>query len=647
MILGAATAAGQSTVDPSSVLVLVNDLTPPETGTGAKGASVWVGEHYAGLRAIPPENVVHLKVGGLFGNADPGAWDGYHLTFADFDRTVRQPLRQYLADRGLANRIQYVVTTYGLPTHLGGSSLNPTAFDSDYSFDAFLAALQSDRTTPYLQNPYFNPSPEATMPRFRNWVNPAGWRMLLVTRLDGPTAAIAAGLVDKAVRAEPVLRVTGGKAYFDYRGLNCPGDGYCLGDDSVRAAYNLALAQKVDAVLNNNHGSPAAMIHQAPGTLWAWGWYSNAATWNGYEFVDGAVGAMLTSYTANFVRRDGPGAWVPVWLRAGITGTWGATGEPGLNGYTLGDMVLRYFWSGYTFAESVYLGTPYLNSSMVFLGDPLYAPRSFAQPAVLQETVPVTVTTSPPGIFVLVDSEVYVTPKTFAWTPGSVHTLGVAASNGYSVAPGIDGGRFRFATWTDGGTMNHEILTPAAAVTFGAQFSPEYRLKITTNPPDGGSVSMSPASSDGYYGAGTVVRLTAVPTEGYVFAGWDGDSVSTDGAIPMNGPRNVTARFGKDCRYTVSPTEMVVPAEAGAVAITVQTAPACAWNASSIDGWLISSLSSGQGEQVIGLVFRANNGTAARETVLTIATQTVKVRQLGRLGAACHITTGSCPAGER
>ena len=48
--------------DPSTVLILVNDAYLPETGTGAQGASDFVGEHYAVMRNIPPNNIVHLNI---------------------------------------------------------------------------------------------------------------------------------------------------------------------------------------------------------------------------------------------------------------------------------------------------------------------------------------------------------------------------------------------------------------------------------------------------------------------------------------------------------------------------------------------------------------------------------------------------------
>jgi uncharacterized protein (TIGR03790 family) len=127
----------------------------------------------------------------------------------------------------------------------------------------------------------------------------------------------------------------------------------------------------------NDQSRIGSMIRKAPRTLWAWGWYSGPATWDGYEFVEGAVGAQLTSYTANSVRTMMPGTWVPLWLQAGITATWGATGEPTLAGYAMGDNLLSHFWMGYNFAESSYLAAPALNHKMVFIGDPLYAPRIF------------------------------------------------------------------------------------------------------------------------------------------------------------------------------------------------------------------------------------------------------------------------------
>ena len=107
------------------------------------------------------------------------------------------------------------------------------------------------------------------------------------------------------------------------------------------------------------------------------GWYSGQNDWPGYTFAAGAVGAQLTSYTAIQIRVARAGGWVHRWLNDGITATWGATAEPFVTGYALGDNLLNHFWSGYNFGESAYQALPALNWMMVFVGDPLYQPNVF------------------------------------------------------------------------------------------------------------------------------------------------------------------------------------------------------------------------------------------------------------------------------
>ena len=141
-------------------------------------------------------------------------------------------------------------------------------------------------------------------------------------------------------------------------------------------ANRLSASHGFRSVLNDQTQT-GHMIREAPNALWAWGWYSGTVTNDVYQFVEGAVGAQLTSYTADGIRVPRPGAWVELWLRRGITATWGATGEPTVEGYAKGDNFFAHFWTGYNFAESSYLAAPALNHMMVFVGDPLYSPLVF------------------------------------------------------------------------------------------------------------------------------------------------------------------------------------------------------------------------------------------------------------------------------
>src|SRR5262245_41148609 len=75
-------AAAAGTVDDADrVLILVNDSVPPEAGTGRKGASLFVGEHYADRRGIPRSNILHLTIPLACCDNDPRAWDSWNVSW--------------------------------------------------------------------------------------------------------------------------------------------------------------------------------------------------------------------------------------------------------------------------------------------------------------------------------------------------------------------------------------------------------------------------------------------------------------------------------------------------------------------------------------------------------------------------------------
>lgn len=354
--------------DASRVLILVNPGVGKMEGTGKKGASVYVGEYYAEKRGIPENNILQLEIPR---KDDPYAWDSWHISYAAYEEFIRQPLLKKLRSYPPGERIEYIVTTFGIPSHL---SRFPDVPGERWSVDSFLAQVEAPTTQFRIVNPYRTALGQTPV-RFHDWRNPAGWPMYLVTRLDGPTPVIAAGLVDKAMEAEEKLKREDGVGYYDFRNLACC-DGYYQGDRTMINAYELSKKHGFESVLNDQRVTKK-MFEDAPRALWAWGWYSGPFTNEAYQFVPGAVGAQLTSYTAGGIRVPRAGAWVELWLKRGITATWGATTEPGVSGYAMGDNLLSRFWSGYNFAESAYMASPWLGHTMVFLGDPLYAPKVF------------------------------------------------------------------------------------------------------------------------------------------------------------------------------------------------------------------------------------------------------------------------------
>ncbi|MBT9147988.1 MAG: Internalin-A [Syntrophomonadaceae bacterium] len=74
---------------------------------------------------------------------------------------------------------------------------------------------------------------------------------------------------------------------------------------------------------------------------------------------------------------------------------------------------------------------------------------------------------------------------------------------------------------------------------------PRFTLTVTVDPPEGGTVSLSPEQPAEGYEAGTEVTLTATAAPGYTFERWSGDVIGTDPIImlTMDADKSVTAHF--------------------------------------------------------------------------------------------------------
>jgi astacin len=126
----------------------------------------------------------------------------------------------------------------------------------------------------------------------------------------------------------------------------------------------------------------------------------------------------------------------------------------------------------------------------------------------------VTVATNPPGLTVVVDGEVVVTPRTFEWVEGSKHTIEAPESQT------DDAGRYDFGRWSDDGERTHTVEVSPDRTLYTANLVRYVKLSIGVFPKDAGTVTVTPGSEDGYYRENTRVRIQATPAEGYYFAEW-------------------------------------------------------------------------------------------------------------------------------
>ena len=123
----------------------------------------------------------------------------------------------------------------------------------------------------------------------------------------------------------------------------------------------------------------------------------------------------------------------------------------------------------------------------------------------------------------------------------STHTISVADTQ-----VSADGRtRWRFASWSDGGTRTHDFTAGPGSDTIIATLSPDYRIIARAGP--GGTVSASPAVNlaGELRAKGNAVRLTATPSLGFGFGGWSGDTTSNNPVLTlaMERPYTVMATF--------------------------------------------------------------------------------------------------------
>lgn len=393
-------------LEPKDVWLVVNRNVPE---------SRQVAEHYIAKRGVPNENVVALDLP-----------KGEDISRADYGAKLAGPLREALKSN--KDKVKVLVTTYGVPLRVGPqlpsrdenqalNELRPelagarkrvteletrTGADpkelaaakgalrgleareralahaeSNASVDSELMLLWWDGypLARWVANPMYFQSSE----RYRKESPP----VVLVSRLDGPTADIAKRLVDDAVAVEK----TGlsGKAVIDARGFkfepkggDATGHGYGGYDESMREAATLL--QKAGLAVELDDKLELLKPNSAKGVALYCGWYSLANFVDCCEFVPGAVAWHLASAEAVTLRRSDSKLWCPNLLKKGVCATLGPVAEP----YTIGFPKPAEFFGllatgEYTLVECYGRTVLFCSWMTVLVGDPLYNPYKHAR----------------------------------------------------------------------------------------------------------------------------------------------------------------------------------------------------------------------------------------------------------------------------
>jgi len=351
-----------------------------------------VADYYAQRRAVPKDHI--------FGFAMTTNEEMSRIEFRD---SLQNPLAKALEDTHLwhisstivqattnkprhvewrvnQSKIRYLTLCYGVPLRIGEApniheegyeNLRPELRRNVAAVDSELAFLPMIETKLPIAGPLRNWTYGATNTALLHPTN----GILIVARLDGPSASIARGLVDKALEAES--DGLWGRAYFDTRNTAEPG--MKQGDDWIRGAAEICRRLGYETLVDTNGATFPADFPMSQIAVYI-GWYAEHAcgpfAQPKVEFMPGAFAYHLHSFSGDSVRSTTL-RWVGPFLAKGVTATMGCVAEPYLAGTPdVAIFAARFFYQGFSFGEAACVSQPVMSWQTTVVGDPLYRPFS-------------------------------------------------------------------------------------------------------------------------------------------------------------------------------------------------------------------------------------------------------------------------------
>lgn len=364
----------RQTREADATLVLFNTRDPESRA---------LAEYYAERRRVPAEQVIGLDC--------PLEEE---ISREQYIETIEQPLRA-LFDRkewwtlrtGFEgqqevsdNRIRFVALMRGIPLKIkttiqppspeatppprpnGG---DPIRGHDEASVDSELSILGAFRDDPFgiINNPYYR--------RFSPILDSSvSVGLLLVARLDAPTADTVRRMIDDTLLAERLGLY--GWAYIDRRSI--PESGYREGDEWLQNAAAECWNHGIPVILDNNPAIFPAGFAVTDAALY-YGWYDWQAggAMAAPQFTPGAIAVHIHSFSARTLR-DPNAHWAAPLLTRGAAATLGNVYEPYLDLTPHLDIFNERLIQGFTFAESAYMSLKVLSWMTTIIGDPLYRP---------------------------------------------------------------------------------------------------------------------------------------------------------------------------------------------------------------------------------------------------------------------------------
>jgi len=381
MLLIAVSACSSSGAGPGDEVVVIYNTRVPES----KG----VAAHYARLRQVPTNQIFGFSLSST-----------EEMSRTEFRDSLQRPLAKALEQKKLwrmgpetlpgtngragmvitrvkESKIRYAVLCYGVPLHINEDpgikeKVDETRAEmrrNEAAVDSELALLPGIEQNIRLAGPIPNVFYGITNGSLCHPTN----GLLMVSRIDGPSAVIARGLVDKAIQAEN--EGLWGRGYFDLRGMANPN--FKPGEDTIRGASEVVRRMGFEPTLDENPGTFSADFPMSHIAFYC-GWYEEHVggpfTRAQVEFMPGAFAYHLHSFSA-VPFRSATNRWAGPLLAKGATATMGCVAEPFLLGTPdVATFLSRFIVLGFSYGEAAHAAQPMLSWQTTIVGDPLYRP---------------------------------------------------------------------------------------------------------------------------------------------------------------------------------------------------------------------------------------------------------------------------------
>ncbi len=220
--------------------------------------------------------------------------------------------------------------------------------------------------------------------------------------------------------------------------------------------------------------------------------------------------------------------------------------------------------------------------------------------------------------FSLEDGTVYQSPMTFYWASAAQHTV-----TWLTALPGMAGATYLFQSWSDGGS-NPRTFTATATATYTANIAAQFLLTVNNANPAYGTVTVSPASANGYYAAGTQVTITATPAPGISAQSFSGDLQGFSPLpITMNAPYTETANFACTGNVLGIPSGFLLAAGPVSGIIYSASNPLCSLALTSSATWFtLGAPTQYAGYNVLPYSISENTGATGRQAQISLSGQT-------------------------